>query len=288
MPKLIWARLPKAGLGNKLLVWARAQVIAKQQAAPVYPTHWVDLNWGAMLRRERSKRFYAGYFKQPSWKSRLGFWRYRWSKPLYEEPFDIVQPTGLYKVTKLFVEPDYFHELRPERNWLIQRIRTELKTEWVNAWDRLPAPEIAVHIRRGDFKFGQKLTPLLFFESVITAIREQQGREVPVLVFSDANDNEINTLLAMPGVKRSSNTVDLLDMLQMAKSTVLVMSVNSTFSFWAGFLGDGLLIRSPEEYNPPINRLNTTEPWRELVFDSSNRTSRFYPMLNEVFSTRVV
>src|SRR5258705_11167494 len=64
MRSLVHARLPRGGLGNKLLVWARATVFGRLNKLPVITTGWADVKIGPLLRRERFKRYYFGYFRR--------------------------------------------------------------------------------------------------------------------------------------------------------------------------------------------------------------------------------
>lgn len=280
-----WARLPKAGLGNKLLVWARAQVYAKAHHTSAITTHWVDINWGAIWRRERSMRLYWGYFKPDGFIKRLRFWKQRATNTIHYEPFAETTAPGLYQVTRLFIGPDYFQEFRQDRAWLRNRLIESLRSDIRSAYHEAESPAIALHIRRGDFKFGHDLTPLSFFEAVVRDIRAEMNQVIPVTIFSDAADEELSSLLELEQVQRSANKLDILDMLQLSKAKVLVMSVNSTFSFWAGFLSEGIVVRSPQEYNPPLNRKNTPMPWQEFTYDGTLLRTDWSSCLQTVFSS---
>ena len=62
--KVVFAILPKAGLGNKLYVWAKATVFAEVNHADVVTWGWVQPSLGPFLRGERSKRLYIRQFRQ--------------------------------------------------------------------------------------------------------------------------------------------------------------------------------------------------------------------------------
>ena len=58
------ADIPRCGLGNKMLVWAKACVFAKKHDLPMFTYGWEQFNIGPWLRGEKSNRYYAGYFKK--------------------------------------------------------------------------------------------------------------------------------------------------------------------------------------------------------------------------------
>jgi hypothetical protein len=127
-----------------------------------------------------------------------------------------------------------------------------LNKQYERKCGQLVAPVIGLHIRRGDFKMGSTLTPLEFFISVVHFIRNARGTQLPVTIFSDAYDDELNDLLKLPDVKRATQQEDILDLLQLSRSAVLVMSIGSTFSLWAGFLSEGIIIRHKDEWHPYV------------------------------------
>src|SRR3989442_9513638 len=69
MKSFVHADLPRGGLGNKLLVWARALVFAHIHELPFVVSNWSEIKIGPYLRREQRKRQYWGYFSQAN---RLG------------------------------------------------------------------------------------------------------------------------------------------------------------------------------------------------------------------------
>src|SRR5262249_52692787 len=61
MPGRVVALLPNAGLGNKLFVWARAEVFAMLNDMPNDTMGWTWPKIGPILRSERSLRMYGRY-----------------------------------------------------------------------------------------------------------------------------------------------------------------------------------------------------------------------------------
>src|SRR4028119_962252 len=59
---LVYPKLPKAGLGNMLLVWAQSAVFANINSLPIIAPTWGQLKLGPFLRGERDKRYYGNFF----------------------------------------------------------------------------------------------------------------------------------------------------------------------------------------------------------------------------------
>src|SRR4051812_47874626 len=63
---IVYVKFPKTGLGNMLLVWARALIFAKLNHMELQTSSWWGFRWGAFLRREQKKRLYWRYFWETS------------------------------------------------------------------------------------------------------------------------------------------------------------------------------------------------------------------------------
>jgi hypothetical protein len=116
----------------------------------------------------------------------------------------------------------------------------------------MEAPEIAVHIRRGDFKLGNPVTPNAFFIECIRFIRARIKRPLAVTVFTDAHPGEIKDVLALENVRLAEQKPDILDILQMSKSKIIILSRSSTFSYWAAFLSDAIVIKHIDDWQDNI------------------------------------
>jgi hypothetical protein len=64
-----------------------------------------------------------------------------------------------------------------------------------------------------------------------------EGTLGPVVVCSDGTDDELQPLLALPGVVRS-RSANALDDLRVLSRASLIVGSRSTFSAWGAFLGD--------------------------------------------------
>lgn len=265
---IVWAKLPNMGLGNKMLVWARAYTFAFRHNLPLFVTNWVSINFGSFLRWERSKRIYFGYFKSSSFFSKWRFKKKLNNFQIVVEPTEFLPEPHVYQFEALFISNDYFHEMKPYREIVKSGFKASLKESYKRQYSNLSSPTIGIHIRRGDFKLGSTLTPIFFFISVINFIRSTTLKQLPVTIFSDASDNELSEIIELQGVTRAKTQPDILDMLQLSKSSVVVMSISSTFSFWSAFLSEGIVIKHKDEWHPPILPTEMDNNIREFAFDN--------------------
>ncbi|RXK59446.1 hypothetical protein ESA94_15035 [Lacibacter luteus] len=270
----VYASFPDTGLGNKLLIWAKAFAFAQKHQLELFCGAWWGIHFGSWIRNEKQKRLYLGYFHEDSWMKRVRLFFYRQKARKVNEPVvleDEQQPV-LYCFREVITSKDYFEQIKPYRTEVKEALYAMLQPSLTEQLNQLAAPTIAVHVRRGDFKLGSTLTPLSFFIDSITAIRNACGSVLPVTVFTDAHAGEIAELLALPAVQMSVAKADILDILLMSRSKVCLLSISSTFSFWGGFLSDGIVLMHPEEWHPSIRPDEVNRRFFEGKFDPSQKT----------------
>jgi len=266
---LVAAVLPRGGLGNNLLVWAKAVVFAHLNDLPLLTTGWGRVHIGPILRREHSARFYARDFGALS-------------------PLPLARVSILQRVRQTVVEPEIKTLSATERQERVLYVFNQMPTYWADPFrdirdyrdvvrdalfralsrrvrsrvERQPRPVIGVHVRLGDFlrlqpgqDFGQSSltsTPMDYFTNAIEGIREVAGIDLPVTVFSDGRDDELAELLAMRNVQRAPKQPDTVDLLLLSRSRIIVSSALSSFSGWAGFIGDAPFLRHPLHNQFPV------------------------------------
>lgn len=239
-----------------MLVWAHALVFARMNDMELVVSRWGRFRWGAIIRRENRKRRYAGYFKETS---RLKLWMLKLTMIFFRKEYDPgiekIKPeakTKFYIFTKPYPSRELFKSLESFEELIRKEVIYLLTPELQNKYASLPSPEIGIHIRRGDFKAGNPITPNEFFINGINSIREVHGAETEVTVFSDADDAEIMDILSLKNVCKSKNKEDILDILSMSKSRFMVLSQSSTFSYWAAFLSNAFVIMSKDDWQLKI------------------------------------
>jgi hypothetical protein len=249
----VYASFPDTGLGNKLLIWAKAFVFAQKHRLEFFCAPWWGIHVGSWIRNEKQKRLYLGYFKEDSWMKRIRLLFFQRRAQVIDEPATLVDTAVvLYRFKTVVTSADYFECIKPYRQEVKEALYGMLQPALRQELESMVAPVIGVHIRRGDFKFGSTLTPLSFFIDSIRAIRHAHGRELPVTVFTDAYADELSELLALPAVSISAAKADIVDILLLSRSKICVLSISSTFSFWGGFLSEGIVLLHPDEWHPTL------------------------------------
>lgn len=265
----VYASFPDTGLGNKLLIWAKAFAFAHKHRLELFCGAWWGIHIGSWIRNEKKKRLYLGYFREDGWGKRVRLFLFkRRSKQIFE-PNELVQVSEpvLYCFREVITSTDYFEQIKPYRAEVKEAMYTMLQPALKNQLENLPAPVIGIHIRRGDFKLGSTLTPLSYFINCIHVLRNASGKELPVTVFTDAHATEIEELLALPAVSVSNAKADILDILQLSRSKICILSISSTFSFWGGFLSDGIVLMHPDEWHPALRPMLINQQHYEGKFD---------------------
>jgi len=242
----VYVKFPRTGLGNMLLVWAKARIFAHLNGFDLVTSSWWGLRWGALLRRENKSRIYRNYFRESSiqerirLESKIDIKNTRFDPPIEKQSLE--HRADLYVFRKVIDDIDLFGSIRPYREFIKDEIYKMLHPSRRIELSKFKAPELALHIRRGDFLIGKQETSLEYFIKAIEFIREHCGEEFPVTIFSDASASELKEVLALPSVRLSEPASDIADILLMSQSSILVLSQSSTFSYWAAFLSDAIVI----------------------------------------------
>jgi len=271
MSGFVLCKLPKTGLGNQLFPLVKAAVFAKLNDLPLIVVGYHQLKIGPYLRGEKIKRRYKGYFtfqknilsEQADY---FSLWRHRNYEKIIEP--SIEELTENKKAEKQFIFSaiphwsDYFAGLRENRELAISLFWEMINKSILQKLETQPSPCIGIHIRMGDFrklqegedfkKVGTVRTPEDYFINTINTIRQINGKQLPVSVFTDGYRDELKKLFALPGIKMIEGNEDIIDMLLLSKSKIIITSAGSTFSYWAGFLSNAPLIMHPDHLHQPV------------------------------------
>ncbi len=260
------ALLPNAGLANKLFVWAAAEVFADLNGCTAQTIGWSYPKIGPWLRGDRSMRMYARFFYRSSLGALLALGGRFVGRHVHVEPRCVrlarLDSRGTYVFKNVPDWRDMFGAVREHRTFVQARFAALLRPAYRKQLFAHPAPVVALHVRRGDFRplksnedfarVGGVQTPNNYFLSIIAGIRGAVGHDVPVTVFSDGSDAELAFLLSLPNVTRSHTQNDVVDLLLMSRARVIVPSAGSTFSEWAGFLSEAVIVRHPDHIHAAI------------------------------------
>ena len=226
----IGVRLGGAGLGNILFPWATAIVYAKAHNLTRLQTTWKNLKIGTFLRKERDKRMYFDLFTGKDGVGGL-------------KKFLLLNFTN--KV-KYFSSMDaLFEPFKHDHNFVKTELLKIINPYHIEKAEEFNPNSVALHIRMGDFEVSaneQPLRngawnyrlPLKWYIVIIDKIRLKSN--LPIYIFSDATDNELQDILAMSNCKRAYFGSAISDMIALSRCKILVSSA-STFSMWASFLG---------------------------------------------------
>lgn len=245
-------RIGGTGLGNLLLTWAEFAVgTGKYGLIPIAPT-WPQFKLGPLARNESDKRFYRDLFvKAPGEVG--GIKKLQLLSTLPRIPAaDFANgscPRPLANGRGVLVEFDnagaLFGRILEDhalvRSELLRITRAKHKIGLEHDFRH----SISVHIRLGDFRAESLGTPISWYASAITEVRRAIGSDLPVYVFSDGNDAELQPVLGIPGTKRLGFGSSIADLWALSSANILIASGGSTFSKWAAYLG-----RMPVVYPP--------------------------------------
>jgi hypothetical protein len=279
MEIIVYAKLPRAGLGNMLQVWAKGLVYARLNDAEFYHSGWNVLRIGPYLRRELKKRNYT-YFK-----SSFGLFDFlqvllkkiRYSK--LENP-DVCKQNiskNTYVVfNKLNPLGDRFMAIKDHREFIKTSLLSIISPDILRKFEETDGAFIGVHIRRGDFSEPDPTKPFDFsncwngrapidyFVSAIQQLRLFIGKSVKVLVFSDGFDAELKQVLDLENVVRANKqNEDILDILLLSKCKVILTSPASSFSYWAAFLSNAIVLRHQNFIRAGIRSQETNAQYYE-------------------------
>jgi len=251
MSKLyVHAAVGRTGLGNMLVPWAWAEVFRQRHRAQMLAPQWTQPKIGPLLRRERDLRLYTGLFDNSGYVRGLKRLRIlATAKRVGPEEFKgrAQDPGRALLVVHRFTSAG-LSGLGPYRELLARRLREILRPRIRERLDRHPSVgPIVLHVRRGDRPplpnrqpFSEDLTPGIpdeWFVGALRHLRELAGWEVPATVFSDAPAAAIRPVLELPYVALAPPNPSIVDMLLLARGSVLVGTGSSTFRAWAAMLG---------------------------------------------------
>lgn len=256
MKNIVLAKLPKAGLANKLFVWARALVFANENNYDLFVIGWFDFKLGPFLRNEKTKRIYYKYFSRIYTPNLIELFKILFLYKRIDEQYiykNYKIPRKVYVFNQTPQWRDYFDGLTLNREFIRMSFIKMLNEKYREIYDNCEAPVIGVHIRCSDFiidnkNLGKKpnvRTPVGYFVEIIKKIRESINKNLPVTIFTDGNPHDMEKIKKLSNIKFSNSNTDIEDMLRLSKSKIIITSCNSTFSYWAAFISSSPVITHP-------------------------------------------
>lgn len=257
MKPVVLSRVPRAGLANKLLVWSHALVFSRKNDYPLYENDWFHISIGPYIRRERSKRLYYNFLK----KSKYLPFRYRFLKRCLVPKSNWMNIKEHHSVVYEFHEvphhTTYFELIKEYRKEIVEEFLKKVNPKILNMANSFNAPDFAIHIRLGDFKsMPWHSWDWDYYSKLIHDLQDIVGRKLNVMVFSDGKNSEIKLLEMMDSVSVFSSGNDLVDMLVMSRSKIIHTFPGSTFSLWAGFISENILLHKADHQIRPASVSN--------------------------------
>lgn len=268
--RYVWADLPRGGLGNKLFVWANAHVVAERNKVPLFVTGWNNPFGIRTLLKGGGIRRYGALFRSTGVsRSQLREWDRTIDEKSNEPGLDThLKPSSRALFAKLPPWQEWFQALVPFRSMVVEGFQRMLSERVQAEISGLIGAPIAIHVRLGDFHkvgkhedfatIGNARTPIDYFCRLAERIRETIGWDVPIRIYSDGRNSELQELLGMRNTSRAKDRNPVLDMIEMSLSKVLICSAGSSFSQWSAFLGSQPVIAHFEHFHHRIREPSTT------------------------------
>ena len=251
-------RLAGPGLGNLMLIYFRAWLVARERGyACIWPT-WPSLKPGAIIRREKDKRFYADLFRNRSGyvdglKKQFLIHR-RDAVTVNAREYDYSRIGGDSVILYKYFRMD-FEDLVPHADEIREEIVRNLSRKSRRGLEGDMSRCVNIHVRLGDFAVNTNALnagrdnmriEIGWYAAIVRKLKDILGEGVIFNVFSDGSNEELGELLAIPDVRRVFYGNSLADILALSRAPLMVAS-GSSFSLWARFLGQCSSISYPNQ-----------------------------------------
>lgn len=236
--EFVFFRLFGPGIGNSLLVWARALVYSQKYNLKMLQPAWKNFVIGPIIRNQKDYRTYTGIFKEDSnYLNNLRLLLF--NRKIFEENLlihkfkskDILIVRGLR---------NFFNDLYDSNDLIYKNLLGAIKSKHLQGLNFNYENSITLHVRRSDFlglTTTTERTDDQWFVRVVSLLRKELSNKLKVYIFTDVNNNQIQGLMSLPNVYRMDYKTSLADLLSMTKSKIFIGSKHSSFSHWVSYLG---------------------------------------------------
>jgi hypothetical protein len=239
--EFIFFRLFGPGIGNSLLIWARALIYSHRYNLKMLQPTWNNFSIGPVIRKQKDFRIYADLFKQDS--SYLNNLRKLklliFNKKVFEE--NIIEHN--FKSDDVLIVKglkNFFNDLYGANDLIYENILKITMEKNLQGINFNYENSITLHVRRSDFigfSADTESTDDQWFVRIVNLLRKKLKKELKVYIFSDVKNDQIQNLLSLKNVCRLDYKTSIADLLSMTKSKIFVGSKHSTFSHWVSYLG---------------------------------------------------
>lgn len=264
------AKLPNAGLANKLLVWSKAVMFAvnrnlKYNDVTVYP--WVDFHLKRIITRNKDQRLYLKYFKTNDFTALIKSLFFG-SNIITDPAFDADIPVNsVCRFSEVPSKEDYFKYIRGCENTIKEAFFEMINPVYLENVNSYPEYDVAIHVRRGDFPKDLQLSDELV-KSLIQLINNLSNKELRIFIFSDGTEAELSDILKFSNVKLIKDVPAIVDMLLISKAKLIIPSIRSTFSYFASYISEAYILRHRQDSFSPIRLEGNNEYWYSIDDDS--------------------
>ena len=243
-------RIGGVGLANCLFPWARCVLASQKFGLHRIASTWPQLCHRQWIRWDRDKRTYVGLIDERT--TAIGGARklaVLARQPRVAERDFLADPESFHRGLVLFRGIDgYFSSMLEDHAHIKAVLIGATTPKHRPPADTDTSRSICIHVRYGDatdpdsekartrtshHHLRQRIG---WFIHALSECRRRLGQCMPALVFSDASDDELRPLLALPAVRRVFFGSAIADLLAMSTAPLLIAS-GSTFSLWAAYLG---------------------------------------------------
>jgi hypothetical protein len=238
--EFIFFRLFGPGIGNSLLVWARALIYSHRYNLKMLQPTWNNFSIGSVIRKQKDFRIYADLFKEDSsYLNNLRKLRLLiFNKKVFEENIinhnfkndDVLIVKGL---------KNFFNELYGANDLIYENLLKITNKKNLKGLNFNYENSITLHVRRSDFNgfsADTESTDDQWFVRIVNLLRKKLNKELKVYIFTDVKNDQIQNLLSLANVSRLDFETSIADLLSMTRSKIFVGSKHSTFSHWVSYL----------------------------------------------------
>jgi hypothetical protein len=236
--EFIFFRLFGPGIGNSLLVWARALIYSQKHNLKMLQPAWKNFAIGPIIRQQKDFRRYTNIFKDDSnYLNNLRLLLFK--RKIFEENLvshkfkseDILIVKGLR---------NFFNDLYEANDLIYKHLLAMTNDKLLHGLNFNYDNSITLHVRRSDFHGSTVATEInddQWFIRVVNLLRKKLSKNLKVYIFTDVKSNQIKELMSLPNTFRLDYKISVADLLSMTKSKIFIGSKHSTFSHWVSYLG---------------------------------------------------
>lgn len=247
-------RSPGAGLGNLLFPIFRAMLgsLSDVNSVFVYPT-LPQVKFGPFLRRESDKRTYFSVIRSRDYQDWVVFAQSRMARLKIPETSDGSHLRAFqyaHECSTIVYEglKNYFYDLEGFE----YEINEWLSDNVVSFGEKMPRPEIVVHVRQGDFSEYTPSridtcyrTPSSWYERALVRAKQELGSNAQVMLLTDGIHSDIARDLGLKTYDVPPKGLNALQTVLLGSQSKILIASKSTFSMWMRFLGSAEVYWEP-------------------------------------------